>query len=176
MKSIVYTFGRMNPPTIGHLRLVDKVLEVAMDTQSDHIVYLSQSTNTPDNPLPWQFKHTVCEAAFPGVNISDDLIIKNPCLALESLKDNYSKITLVAGSDQTEEYAKRFTQYAEKWGIEFTVVSAGIRNSTTNSISATKLRQYAIDGKRQLFLTGLPSGLSTGIKNLVYARTRTALK
>lgn len=166
----------MNPPTLGHLRLIDKVLEVAMDAESDHVIYLSQTTNKSDNPLSWQFKHTVCEAAFPGVNISDDLTIKNPYLALEYLKDHYSNITLVAGSDQVEEYTKRFTQYAEKWDIKFKVVSAGERDTKTNSISATKLRQYAADGNKQLFLDGLPLGLSIGVKNLVYAKTRAGVK
>ena len=139
MKSIVYTFGRFNPPTKGHERLVSTVVETARRIGGDHVVYLSQTQRAPTDPLDWNFKRRVCESAFKGVNISKDLTIKNPYLALEHLKENYDRVVLVAGSDQVDEYTKRFSGYAEKWGIQFEVVSAGQRINEAEGVEGIVL-------------------------------------
>jgi hypothetical protein len=175
-KSIVFCLGRMNPPTIGHQRLIEKVLEVAMDTESDHVIYLSQTVDK-DNPLGWEFKHKALEATFPGINISDDLSVKNPYIALEKLKDNYTNIVLVAGSDQVSDYTK-FIKYTDEWGVKLSIISAGARDGKQlhESISATKLRQYARDGNRLEFIKGLPTTMPVGVRNLVYKNTQKSLK
>jgi hypothetical protein len=112
------------------------------------------------------------------VNISDDITIKNPFIALEKLKDKYKKVILVAGSDQVEEYKLRFTPYAEKWGIEFEVISAGERTDKddVSSISATKMRQYARDNNKEKFFAGLPTTVIPKVKEIVFANTRKGLK
>lgn len=179
MSSVVFTFGRMNPPTKGHERLVTKVIETAKDIGGDHVVYLSQSHKAPTDPLEWFFKRRVCESAFRGVNISSDTTIRNPYTALESLAKEYDTIVMVAGSDQAEEYTKRFTPYADKWGINFSVVSAGqriVESEGVDGVSATKLRQYAAEGNKEKFFENLPESLNQSIKTLVYTKTRKGLK
>ena len=42
-KTAVVTFGRMNPPTIGHQKLVDNVLRVAKQNSADPFVFLSHT-------------------------------------------------------------------------------------------------------------------------------------
>jgi nicotinic acid mononucleotide adenylyltransferase len=179
MKSIVYAFGRMNPPTSGHQRLVSKVVETAKAIGGDHIVYLSQTQKAPTDPLNWGFKRRVCESAFRGVNISQNTAIKNPYIALESLSKEYDNIVMVAGSDQAEEFTKRFTPYADKWGINFSVVSAGqriVESEGVEGMSASKLRQYAAENKKEKFFLGLPESLSESIKKLIYTNVRKGLK
>lgn len=175
MKNIVFTFGRCNPPTTGHERVIDSVLKVAMAERADHVIYLSPSTGDKNNPLEWEFKHKAFEASFQGVNISDNNEIKNPFIALSVLSKDYNRITLVAGSDRFLEYELKFGNYARAWNIDFRVVSAATR-STTNSISSTKMRQYAIDGNKKEFLDGLPTSMPNPIRNLVYENTRRKLK
>lgn len=179
MKTIVYTLGRMNPPTKGHQKLISAVLEVARKIGGDHVVYLSQTQNGATDPLDWNFKRRVCESAFKGVNISKDLAIKNPFIALETLSKSYDKVVLVVGSDQVAEFTNRLTPYANKWGTEFEVVSAGNRikeSSGVEGMSATKMRKYALDNNVEKFYEGLPTGLSEGLKKLVFNNTRKGLK
>lgn len=179
MKSIVFTFGRFQPPTFGHQRLVSTVVETARKIGGDHVVYLSQTQNNSTDPLDWNFKRRVCETAFKGVNISKDISIRNPYIALEHLKENYDRIVLVAGSDQADEYTKRFSGYAGEWGIQFEVVSAGqriVEAEGVEGISATKMRQFARDNNVEQFLAGLPTLLNEQIKKMVLKNTQKGLK
>jgi hypothetical protein len=179
MKSVVFTFGRMNPPTKGHSLLVNKVVETARKLGGDHVVYLSQTHKAPTDPLEWNFKRRVCENAFKGVNISTDESIRNPFVALESLAKDYDRIVMVVGSDQADEFAKRFTPYADKWGIDFSVVSAGqriVESEGIEGMSASKMRQYAVDRNKEKFLQGLPESLNKNIGQLVYTNVRKGLK
>ncbi len=179
MTTIVFTFGRLNPPTRGHERLVGAVLETAKQIGADHAIYLSHSHKSPTDPLDWKFKRRVCEAAFPGVNISKDDEIRNPFQALHSFSGVYEKAILVVGGDRLTEFTNRMTPYAKEWGIEFEIVSAGIRIDESDGVegaSATKLRQYALDNNRELFYSGLPSKLNEAIKRLVFDNTRKGLK
>lgn len=179
MKTIVFTFGRFNPPTRGHERLVSTVVETAKKVGGDHIVYLSQTQNGSTDPLDWNFKRRVCETAFKGVNISKDTAIRNPYLALEHLKESYDRVVLVAGSDQVKEYTDRFGDYAKQWGIRYEVVSAGqriVEAEGVEGISATKLRQFARDNNVEQFLAGLPTLLNEQIKKMVLKNTQKGLK
>lgn len=178
MKSIVFTFGRMNPPTRGHALLVTTVVETAKQNDADHVVYLSQTHKAPTDPLEFSFKRRVCEAAFPGVHISPLTSIRNPYIALEYLKEHYDNIIMVAGSDQIEDYSN-FRKYTDQWGVQFSVVTAGQRINESNDIegaSATKLRQYAAEGNKTAFFEGLPTTLNASIKQLVYRNTQSGIK
>ena len=179
MDSIVFTFGRFNPPTKGHQRVVSTVVETAKSLNADHIVYLSQTHKSPTDPLDWGFKRRVCESAFRGVNISQDTSIRNPYIALEHLAKEYDNIVLVAGSDQVEEFTKRFTPYTNTWGINFSVISAGqriVESEGVEGISATKLRQYATENNKEKFFLGLPESLKENIKNLIFTNVKKGLK
>lgn len=179
MKTVVFTFGRMNPPTIGHSRVITKIVETAKSLNADHIVFLSQTHNAPNNPLSWDFKRRVCEAAFKGVNISKDTSITNPFIALESLAQKYEKVVMVVGSDQLTEFKNNFAPYAKKWDTIFEVKSAGKRLDEAEGvegISATKMRQYALENNYAKFKEGLPSTLNEGICKLVFSNTRKGIK
>ena len=47
-RSLAFTFGRFNPPTIGHEKLINKVASVRAD---DYRIYLSRSEDAKKNPL-----------------------------------------------------------------------------------------------------------------------------
>ncbi len=178
MSTIVFTFGRLNPPTRGHERLVSKVVEIAKNIGADHLVVLSQSQKEGTDPLEWNFKRRICENAFPGANISNDTSIYNPFKALKSFQGKYSKVILVVGSDQVAEFAERMTPYAKEWGFEFEVVSAGDRNDSggVEGMSATKMRKYAIENNWPSFQSGLPVALRGLAKRLVFEETKRGLR
>src|ERR1700679_9997 len=140
-KTIVFTFGRFSPPTIGHQKLVQCVVQEAKMHRADHVVYISQTQDSKNNPLTWDFKRRVCESAFKGVNISRDIDIRSPFVALNSFIGLYENVILVVGQDQIEEFRERMTSYAEAKGFDFSIVSAGNRIDEAEGIegiSATK--------------------------------------
>lgn len=178
MNHIVFTFGRFNPPTKGHQKLVEAVVDISRKENADHCIFLSHSQNPNTDPLSWALKHRVCKEAFHGVSICSDTNVKTPFQALEMLSLKYKKATMVVGSDQVNEFRDRMSLYATRWGISLDVVSAGIRDNsnTVSGISASRLRQYARDGHRLEFFRWLPDNLCRVTKSLVYSETVAALK
>lgn len=158
MNKVVFTFGRLNPPTKGHEKLMQAVTRTAHEEYASNIVFLSHTQNNKTDPLHWDFKQRICKKAFPLVNISDDESIKTPFQALESLAEFHQKAILIVGSDQVEEF-ERMRPYAEKWKIELEIKSAGQRNrsGTVNGISASRMRRYAIEGKQEEFFKWCPT-------------------
>ena len=178
MRSVVFTFARMNPPTQGHKKLITTLVETAKSNEADHRVFLSQTQNNKTDPLDWGFKRRVCQAAFPGVKISEDTSIKTPFQALESLSESYDKVIFVVGEDREKTFKERMPKYAESLGVNLEIVSAGKRDPLSEGIegmSASKLRKYAIANDKENFCNGLPSTLTKAIKEMVMRNTRRAL-
>lgn len=178
MSTVVFTFGRFQPPTRGHELLISRVIETAKQVGGDHVVYLSQTHHVTSDPLEWNFKRRVCEAAFRGVNISKDELIRNPFIALEHLKEKYDQIIMVAGSDQADDYNK-FKKYTAEWGVDFSVVNAGMRIDESDGIegiSGTKMRQFARDNNYEKFRECLPSALNENISLLTFKNVQKGLK
>jgi hypothetical protein len=169
----------MAPPTIGHEKLISCLVETAKSYGADHKVFLSQTHKPPNDPLEWSFKLRVCQAAFPGVSISRDSSIKTPFHALESFKGKYDKVFLVVGDDRVEEFTSGMTPYANKWGFIFEVISAGKRNPLlegAEGISATKLREFAMNGEDEKFLANLPKAINKRVGELLLQHTKKGLK
>ncbi len=179
-KAVVFSFGRINPPTLGHERLIIKVIETAKAINADHVVFLSQIQKIGTDPLSWAFKTQACKAAFPGVKFSTEKAVKTPFMALEKLAAKYTKIVFVVGGDRVDEFTERMSPYATQWGIkDFSVISAGQRNSTSrtvNGMSGSKMRNYVLEGKKEKFLKGLPNRLNSSMKEKVYLQTEKGMK
>lgn len=176
--SVVFTFGRTNPPTIGHSKLIQTVISTAKKQGADHVIYLSQTHKPPKDPLEWSYKRRLVQAMFPGVNISGDSAIKTPFAALEELAKYYENITMVVGDDRVAEFGNKMAPYAEQWGVKnFEVVSAGARDPDADGVegmSASKARKFAEDGDYEGFAKSLSDNLSDGVKRDVYDKIRAA--
>lgn len=171
-KSVVLTFGRFNPPTTGHQLLLDKVAAVARSKGIPETrVYPSQSSDPKKNPLKWDEKIRFLRKAFPKANIVKDRDAKTIFHVLKKLSDSgYTYVVLVVGSDRVSEFDKQISKYIgntdTKTGLNFNrflVVSAGERDPDADDVSgmsASKLRQLAIDGDFARFRTGVPSSMS----------------
>src|SRR6056297_2453791 len=95
-KTAVVTFGRMNPPTIGHQKLVDKVKSIP----GDHFVFLSQTQNPKKDPLDFHTKLKFAQVFFPDVTIGSESV-RTPIDALKKLDElGYDNIMFVVGSDR----------------------------------------------------------------------------
>jgi len=166
-KHAVLAFGRMNPPTTGHAKLVDKVKEVAKSVGGSHHVVLSHSQDPKKNPLSAKDKLKHAKRFFPDTNLSTSNK-EHPTFLDQAAKLHKSGVThlhMVAGSDRTEEYKKKLAQYnGTHEGALFnykkiTVHSSGERDPDaegTEGMSASKMRAHASSGNFKEFKKGVP--------------------
>lgn len=165
-KSVVFTFGRMNPPTVGHEKLINHVKGVAEKQGADHLIIASHSQDSKKNPLPADEKEAHLHKLFPDTNIK--MSSKESPSFIHHLKDmhekGYTHVTMVAGADRVPEFQKTIDKYNGPKG-EFNfksvkVVSAGARDPDaegTEGMSASKMREHAKLGNFMSFKAGLPS-------------------
>ena len=177
MKKIVFTFGRMNPPTIGHQKLVDKVNSVARSEKADARVYLSHTSVQTDpknkkDPLSYREKIKFATKAFGSIiKVSQSKTIIQIVQELE--KSGYTDLILVVGSDRVAEFKKLLTKYNGK-DYNFNsinVQSAGERDPDATGVegmSASKLRALAKAGDFDTFKTGLPKKLNDRDAQQIY--------
>ena len=160
-KTAVYSFGRMNPPTTGHAKLIKKVMMVAKKEKGIPMIYPSKTEDNKSNPLTYKTKVQVLKDVFGNI-INTDTSIKTPFDVLEYLnKKKFSKVVFVVGSDRVVEFKKNMSKYVESDlnNIkEFLVVSAGDRDPDAEGvkgISGSKMREYVKKDKFKKFAAGL---------------------
>ena len=176
MKKATITFGRMNPPTVGHEKLVNKVIAVARTKRSEPRVYLSHTQNPKKDPLKYSQKIKNARAAFG--NVVKQSNIKNIVGIMQSLeKEGIEEVTMVVGSDRVSNFRTFLNKYNGKdYNFKkITVVSAGARDPDAAGVagmSASKMRALAAAGKEKEFADGAPSGLSVAQKKTLYKDVR----
>ena len=160
-KTAVFAFGRMNPPTTGHSKLITKVMTVAKKEKGTPMIYPSKTEDNKSNPLTYKTKVQVLKDVFGNIT-NTDASIKTPFDVLEYLnKKKFSKVVFVVGSDRVVEFKKNMSKYVEKDlnNIkEFLVVSAGDRDPDAEGvkgISGSKMREYVKKDKFKKFAAGL---------------------
>jgi hypothetical protein len=167
-KTTVFSFGRMNPPTTGHQKLVDKVHSLAKEHHADHLVVLSHSHDAAKNPLSPDQKLKHAKRFFPKTNLG--MADKEHPSFLHQVsklhKEGTKHLVMVAGSDRVPEYEKTLHRYngtGEKHLYNFKsikVVSAGHRDPDaegSEGMSASKMRKHVSDNNYSEFKKGIPS-------------------
>lgn len=163
-KTLVFAFGRMNPPTNGHGKLITKVKRMAQQMRADHLVIASHSQDKVKNPLDANTKLKHLKAMFPNTNIiASDRSAPSFIAQLKKVSGKYDNVIMVAGSDRVPHFQKLLDQYN---GKDFTFksvkcVSAGERDPDSDGvagISASKMRLYAKNNDFNNFKRGLPTG------------------
>lgn len=165
-KSITFTFGRFQPPTTGHAKLIEKV-----KAAGNHIVFVSQTQDKKQNPLSFRQKLKFLKIGFPGIKFSADKKIKTPFDALEKLSNSgFKNVTMVVGQDRIQSFenaVKPFLNNPDKdpnlQFDTFKVVSAGTRDPDgpgIEGVSASKMRTFAKNGNTKEFRQFLPAGLN----------------
>ena len=166
-KKLTILFGRMNPPTIGHEKLVNKVQEIGRDYNAPHHIIISHSMDSKKNPLPVNRKLTHARRFFPGANIESSSK-ELPTFLQHAARLNqigYDHLIMVGGSDRVNEYHEKLHQYNGKpYNFKkIEVRSAGHRDPDsegTEGISGTKMREYARDNDFHSFRNGVPDHVS----------------
>ena len=164
-KTVVFVFGRFNPPTTGHELLFKMVKKIATQNKADHVIYASRTQEKKKNPLSVDRKLHYLNMMFKGFNF----VAANPqqrsfIEAAEFLNKKYKNIIMVAGSDRVAEYERILNRYNGK-NFKFDtiqVVSAGERDPDSDNatgMSASKMRTFAEKGNFIQFKRGLPNSV-----------------
>ena len=173
-KHHVMTFGRMNPPTTGHLKLIDKVKDVASQHKADHSVIVSHTQDSKKNPLSGEQKVKHLQRYSPGTHFEKSSK-EHPSIfhhAEKLHKQGVSHLHVVVGSDRVKEFKDSLNKYNGKPNKEghvpfnfkkITVHSAGHRDPDaegSEGMSGTKMREHAKSGNMKEFRKGVPSHVS----------------
>tara|TARA_B000000609_G_C23969374_1_gene238449 strand:+ start:63 stop:608 length:546 start_codon:yes stop_codon:yes gene_type:complete len=179
MKTCHFTFGRFNPPTIGHEKLLKAVASQA--GSGDYLIYPSQTFKKPNNPLPYEYKIEIMQKMFPWAKIETEAccntIIK---VAQDMMMKEYTDIVMVVGSDRVADFDKLLQKqnsidYAFK---TIKVISAGDRDPDgegASGMSASKMREAAKNVKTSEFIKGIPDTLDTDEKMELMQKVRSGM-
>jgi nicotinic acid mononucleotide adenylyltransferase len=181
MKRVYFTFGRFNPPTIGHEKLIEAVAKAAKT--DDWFIIPSQTHKKPKDPLPYAYKAALMKKMFPkyASHIDDTACCNTPISVMEHLMmKDYTDVVMVVGSDRVAGFDKLLKEYNRDPRANYAfdtveVISAGERDPDADGaagMSASKMRAAAKDGKSRDFVDGIPDSLSTTEKLNLMAEVR----
>ena len=170
--TVVFAFGRFNPPTVGHAKLFKKV-EAEGNNAKDHFVFGSHSFDNKKNPLNPKLKQKVLAKAFPKSNVKISSKQTPTALHIASMlyaQGKYKNLVMVAGSDRIQEFQTLLDKYNGKSGRHgeynfdtIKVVSSGERDADAtddSGASGTKMREYAARNDYESFAKYSPQTLS----------------
>jgi hypothetical protein len=165
-RTVVFAFGRFQPPTIGHKLLVAAVQHAAQASNADAVIYVSRTQDHKTNPLSVDQKIHYLKKMFPTVNfVAANDHVRTPIEAVKHLNSKYNNIIMVAGSDRATPFQELLNKYN---GIEFNyhtakVISSGDRDPDSDSaegMSGSKMREAAVAGNFEAFRQGIPATLN----------------
>ena len=172
MKTAVFVFGRFNPPTIGHEKLLNALTATAQREGGKALVYTSSTQDAKKNPLSKNQIFQYLAKAFPKQRktFQSRSTAKTALEVAVELSGKYDKLVMVVGSDRVSDFSSLLNTYngkKSKHGFyeykEIDIVSAGERDPDAqgaSGMSASKMREAAVQGDFDLFRTGIPSTMS----------------
>ena len=179
--TLTVAFGRFNPPTTGHEKLLDTVALSSDD--GDYVIVPSRSQDKKKNPLDTDMKVSAMRAMFPqhserivndGANRTIFDVLK------KAHNDGYAGVRIVGGADRQKEFDKLVNAYNGKMyqfdNIE--VRSAGDRDPDGDGLegmSASKQRKYAAENDFENFLKGVPSAMNKKMAKDLFNNIRTGM-
>ena len=163
-KSATFTFGRFNPPTTGHEKLVKKLASVGRGT--DVLLFSSHSNDKRKNPLTHKDKVKYLKKFFGRMVV--DANVRNVFEIANFLHEKgYRNVNMVVGSDRIKEFDMLLNKYngvKAKHGYykfkNINIISAGERDPDADDVSgmsASKMREFAEKGDFEGFKDGVPS-------------------
>ena len=169
---IALTFGRFNPPTVGHEKLLNTVAEQGADS---YRIYPSRTVDPKKNPLEPDVKIDFMSKMFPSHSdaIVNDGDMSNIFNVLSNLnQEGYSEVTMVVGSDRVSEFKALLEKYnGQAYEFEtLNVMSAGERDPDAEGVegmSASKMRAFAASGDLEGIAQGVPSNAKKHAEQLM---------
>jgi len=160
-KKLIFAFGRFNPPTTGHDKLMREVISQARKNNANHVVYASASQDKRKNPLDVNTKVKFMKKMFPRNKIMAAGGTQRTFMEILKFYDKmYGEVIMVAGSDRIGEFQKLADKYN---GKEYNyksikVASSGERDPDAEGVSgmsASKMREMAKNDDYRNFKRGV---------------------
>ena len=175
-QTAVFSFGRLNPPTTGHQKLLQKIIQTAKQQAGYACLFVSHSQDPKKNPLTAKQKVAYIKKMFPKearqIEIKEDSGLRNAMDIATELNKYYDNLVMVVGSDRVRDFKNLLNKYNgvdSKHGYykytNIQIVSAGERDPDAEGIagmSASKMRAAAASGDYESFSLGLPTGFDGG--------------
>jgi hypothetical protein len=170
-KGVTFTYGRFNPPTVGHMKLAAKMKSISRG--NDVHIYTSHTTDKKKNPLTNKQIRQFMNPMLPsGIDVQKTEARTVFDVIVNLYNKGYTHIQMVVGSDRIREFDMLLNKYN---GIKarhgyykmesIKVVSAGERDPDSDGVdgmSASKMRQLVHMNDKETFLKSLPNGYKLG--------------
>ena len=180
-ETITVVFGRFNPPTVGH----GKLLSVAKKASAggDLKVYPSRTQDPKKNPLDPDMKISFMKKMFP--DYSEDIINDSEMKSIFNVltvagEQGYKNVNIVVGSDRQSEFDNLAQKYnGDLYNFELiNVISAGVRDADSSGVegmSASKMRKAVVDDDFAAFRKGTPKELDDGDTTALFDAVRSGM-
>ena len=177
-ETLTVAFGRFNPPTVGHGKLLAAAKKAAQG--EDMKIYPSRSQDPKKNPLDPDMKVGFMKKMFPDYadNIVNDDEMKSIFNVLTTAsEEGYGSVNIIVGSDRQAEFENLATKYnGELYDFDqIRVISAGVRDADAEGVegmSASKMRKAVVDGDFDSFRRGTPKELDDGDTRALFDAVR----
>lgn len=168
----IFAFGRMNPPTAGHLRVVNKLREEAQRDGAVVRLFLTKSHDDQRNPLDPQTKLDFVKRLFPDVDVRLSQTLFTA--ALEMASEGIEEGVMIVGEDRRSQFSTILNRYAgtEELGLKHAEVRTISRDP--DDASATSARNAAAEGNWKAFV-GLSASSDDELTRELYEAVRVGL-
>ena len=181
-EDLTIVFGRFNPPTVGHEKLLSQAQKTAAG--GDLKIYPSRTQDPKKNPLDPDMKISYMKKMFPDYeeSIINDSEMKSIFNVLTTASDEgYENVNIIVGSDRQAEFENLATKYnGELYNFgEIRVISAGARDADAAGVegmSASKMRKAVVDDDYDSFRRGTPKALDDGETQALFDAVRSGMK
>ena len=176
--TLTVAFGRFNPPTVGHEKLLSGARKAAAG--GDLKIYPSRTQDPKKNPLDPDMKISYMKKMFPDYeeNIINDEEMKSIFNVLVTASEQgYRNVNIVVGSDRQAEFENLAQKYnGELYDFDLIrVISAGVRDADAEGVegmSASKMRKAVVDDDFESFRRGTPKSLDDGDTQALFDAVR----
>ncbi len=180
--TLTVAFGRFNPPTVGHGKLLSAAKKAAAG--GDLKIYPSRTQDPKKNPLDPDMKISYMKKMFPEYEeqIINDAEMRSIFDVLTTAsEDGYGNVNIIVGSDRQAEFENLAQKYnGELYNFDLIrVISAGVRDADAEGVegmSASKLRKAVVDDDFAAFKKGAPKGIKDADTQALFNAVRQGMK
>ena len=181
LDTLTVVFGRFNPPTKGHEKLLQQAEKAAAG--GDLKIYPSRTQDNKKNPIDPDMKVSYMRKMFPQY---EEQIINDPEMRsifhvlVTAAEEGYTGINIVVGADRLGEFENLATKYnGDLYNFkEIKTISAGPRDDDAEGVegvSSSKQRKAVMDDDYQAFKRGLPGGMDDADGQALFDAVRKGL-
>ena len=180
--TLTVVFGRFNPPTVGHEKLLSAAKKASVG--GDLKVYPSRTQDAKKNPLDPDMKISFMKKMFPEYEeniVNDDEMRSIFNVLTTAAEQGYVNVNIIVGSDRQSEFENLAQKYnGELYDFDLIrVISAGARDADAEGVegmSASKMRKAVMDDDFEAFRKGTPKSLDDGDTQALFDAVRTGMK